>query len=59
MKLINTIKNIFIGAKMGIILIFWSIFVLPILVCCSFVYFIVSVVSTLHDILLGILNNID
>lgn len=57
-KLLNFIKDFFSGTKTGLIFILWVIFVIPILFVSAVVYFIMSVVSTVHDILLHILNDI-
>lgn len=58
-KLINTIKDFFSGSKIGIIFILWIIFFIPILFVIAIAYFVVSVISTAHDILLHLLNDID
>ena len=58
-KLINAIKDFFSGSKIGIIFILWIIFIIPILFVIAIAYFVVSVISTAHDILLHLLNDID
>ncbi len=57
-KLFNAIKDFFSGTKIGIIFILWVILIIPILFVASIVYFVVSLISTAHDILLHILDDI-
>jgi hypothetical protein len=57
LKLFNFIKDFFSGTKTGIIFILWISLIIPILFVASIVYFVVSLVSTSHDMLMHILND--